>query len=123
MPNPILESQPMHDPSSSLLMMPIRARVRAPPKLPLSNSATTLNPSTLQYVCKEPREPIYAIHASRPSEVFAVLSISNQRMQRVRLPVDDSKAYFLADVHTETNFSRKAIWSLLRQTQSFLRQC
>lgn len=69
-PNPILESQPMHDPSSSLLMMPIRARVRAPPKLPLSNSATTLNPSTLQYVCKEPREPIYAIHASRPSEVL-----------------------------------------------------
>ena len=34
----------------------------------------------------------------------AVLPISNQGMQRVRLPVDDSKAYFLADVHTQTDF-------------------
>ena len=35
---------------------------------------------------------------------IAVLPISNQGMQRVRLPVDDSKAYFLADVHTQTDF-------------------
>ena len=34
----------------------------------------------------------------------AVLPISNQRMQRVCLPVNDSKAYFLADVHTQTDF-------------------
>ena len=35
---------------------------------------------------------------------IAVLPISNQRMQRVCLPVNDSKAYFLADVHTQTDF-------------------
>ena len=62
-PNPILESQE-EQPICSLLMMPILA-------LELLRAVqTALNPSLLQFSCKEAFEPIRDFHLLRPSEVL-----------------------------------------------------
>ena len=58
-PNPILESQ-VKQSFSWLAMMPILA-LELPP--------LTLNPSMLQFFCKEACEPTTFFHVSRPSEV------------------------------------------------------
>ena len=61
-PNPILESQ-LAQSFSWLLMKPILAlewRLFVP---------TALNPSLLQFSCKEASEPISVFHVLRPSEV------------------------------------------------------
>ena len=59
-PNPILESQPTQL-LSSLPRIPILA---------LDKSLTALNPSLLQFSCKDAFCPISAFHVSRPSEVL-----------------------------------------------------
>ena len=58
-PNPILESQEEQS-FSWLEAMPILALEKPP---------STLNPSLLQFRCKEAREPTTFFHVSRPSEV------------------------------------------------------
>ena len=58
-PNPILESQARQS-FCSLPRIPILA---------LGPPHTTLKPSMLQLVCKEPREPIRYFHVLRPREV------------------------------------------------------
>ena len=62
-PNPILESQ-LWQSFSLLLMIPILALELSLRKL------TALNPSLLQWDCKDACEPINVFHVSRPSEVF-----------------------------------------------------
>ena len=96
-PNPILELQELQ--SFSLLpIIPILALDwrGSPP--------TALNPSLLQLSCKEASEPISDFHVSRPSKGVAVLPISDQRVQGVRLLVDDNKLdRLLTDLHTEAD--------------------
>ena len=61
-PNPILESQEPQS-FSWLLMMPILA-FELEEEVP-----TALNPSLLQFICKEACDPISVFHVLRPSEV------------------------------------------------------
>ena len=61
-PNPILELQ-VEQSFCWLAMMPILALKK--PRL----SLTALNPSLLQFCCKEACEPITFFHVSRPSKV------------------------------------------------------
>ena len=102
MPNSILESQEVHA-SSLLLMIPILALEER------GSSQTALNPSLLQLCCKEALEPISDFHVSRTSEAVAVLPISDQRVQGIRLLVDDNKPHLLADLHTEADLGEGCV--------------
>ena len=64
-PNPILESQLLQS-FSWLAMIPILASEWKTSK---RLTSTVLNPSLLQFNCKEASEPIRLFHVSRPSEM------------------------------------------------------
>ena len=71
---------------------------------------TTLNPSLLQLGFNEACYPISVFHVSRPGGVACtVLPVSDQRVQRVGLLVNDDKLDLLADLHTEEDLGEGCV--------------
>ena len=96
-PNPILVLQDSQS-FSLFAMMPILALERSFLVL------AALNPSLLQFSCKEASGPISVFQVSRPNEVWRY-----SRVQRVGLLFDNNEFNLLTDLHSKTDLGERCV--------------